>query len=107
MRWDGESAVHKYLGDRVICIFGKGAVSLSKIRREREGNQPIFLREKKWEEMKENLFLSTAFLFVDYDGLSWNVDYRELIGGYICIRYNGNSNAVNKEWNSLKVSEFE
>lgn len=91
----------------MICIFGKGAVSLSKIRRERQGNQPIFLREKKWEEMKENLFLSTAFLFVDYDGLSWNVDYRELIGGYICIRYNGNSNAVNKEWNSLKVSEFE
>lgn len=48
-------------------------MSLSKIRRERQGNQPIFLREKKWEEMKENLFLSTAFLFVDYDRLSWNV----------------------------------
>lgn len=48
--------------------------------------------------MKENLFLSS---FVDYD--RWNVDYRELIGGFFddtfellyafYIRYN-DSNAV-------------
>lgn len=100
MRWDGESAVHKYLGDRVICIFGKGAVSLSKIRRERQGNQPIFLREKKWEEMKENLFLSTAFLFVDYDRLSWNVWMDIFVFDIMVIQ------TVNKEWNSLKISEF-
>lgn len=76
--------------------------------KERKRGEPTDISSRKeMGGVKENLFLSTAFLFVDYDGLSWNVDYRELIGGYICIRYNGNSNAVNKEWNSLKVSEFE
>lgn len=55
----------------MICIFGKGAVSLSKIRRERE-DQPnaIFLRDEMGG-MEENLVLSTAFLFIDLiDGMS-------------------------------------
>lgn len=54
----------------MICIFGKGAVSLSKIGRGREGT--IFLPDEMGG-MKENLFLSTALSFVDY---------RELIGGF-------------------------
>lgn len=41
----GESRVHKYPGDGAICIFGKGAVSLSKIRREDERRYISFERE--------------------------------------------------------------
>lgn len=52
-------------------------MSLSKIGRGREGT--IFLPDEMGG-MKENLFLSTALSFVDYD--RWNVDYRELIGGF-------------------------
>lgn len=64
--WGGESRVHKYPGDGAICIFGRGAVSLSKIRREVERRYISFERE-----MKENLFFFMLFireLILRFDG---------------------------------------
>lgn len=60
----GESRVHKYPGDGAICIFGKGAVSLSKIRREDERRYISFEREMGGK---------SVFFFVIH---------RELIGGF-------------------------
>ena len=48
--------------------------------RERKRGNDISSRRNEMGGMKENLFLSTALSFVDYD--RWNVDYRELIGGF-------------------------
>lgn len=48
--------------------------------RERKRGNDISSRRNEMGGMKENLFLSTALSFVDYD--RWNVDYRELIGEF-------------------------
>lgn len=69
--------------------------------KERKRGEPTDISSRKeMGGVKENLFLSTAFLFVDYDGLSWNVWMDIFVFDIMLIQ------TVNKEWNSLKISEF-